>query len=57
MVHGINLGVRYIIKLNKKVDYYDIFLNICISLRKMISIIDDDKIIILHLFSFKTPIL
>lgn len=48
MVHGINLGVRYIIKLNKKIDYYDIFLNICILLRKMISIIDDNKIIILN---------
>ena len=48
MVHGIDLGVRYIIKLNKKIDYYDIFLNICISLRKMISIIDDNKIIILN---------
>jgi hypothetical protein len=47
MVHGINLGVRYIIKLNKKIDYYDIFLNICILLRKMISIVDDNKIIIL----------
>lgn len=48
MVHGINLGIRYIIKLNKKIDYYDIFLNICILLRKMISIIDDNKIIILN---------
>jgi len=48
MVHGINLGVRYIIKLNKKIDYYDIFLNICILLRKMISIVDDNKIIILN---------
>jgi hypothetical protein len=48
MVHGIDLGVRYIIKLNKKIDYYDIFLNICISLRKMISIIDNNKIIILN---------
>jgi hypothetical protein len=47
MVHGINFGVRYIITLNKKIDYYDIFLPICTLLRRMISIIDDNKIVIL----------
>lgn len=47
MVHGTTLTVRYLIKLSKPIDYYDQFLPICISERKMFKLLDNDVIEIL----------
>ncbi len=49
MVHGYNIGVRYVLKLNKKIDYFDDILPLCTRVRKMIDLTNDDyKIIIFN---------
>ena len=39
MVHGTTYTVRYVIKLKKEIDYYDILLPICSANRKMFELI------------------
>ena len=43
MVHGTTYTVRYVIKLSKEIDYYDILLPICSANRKMFELIHQNE--------------
>ncbi len=48
MVHGIDPLIRYVIQLEQPIDYYNDLLLLCIKMRKMFQLIDNDKIVVIN---------